>query len=82
MANRQVLLSTHLHKHRKVVRSTTLRSATVTWAVYTHQRSKRPPKLTHGFTRAELILQRDSQSPVRLDRPSVYDVQFYPARHM
>ena len=38
MANGQVLLSTHLHKHRKGVRSTTMRSATVIWAMYTHSR--------------------------------------------
>ena len=71
MANRQVLLSTHLHKHRKVVRSTTLRSATVIWAVYTHQRSKRPPKPTYGFipySAARLTVSRAARPAVRVRR--------------
>ena len=84
MANRQVLLSTHLHKHRKrrTKHNLALRYGHM-GRVHTstvQASAKADARFYPG--RAKLILHRDSQPPVRLDQPSVSDVQFYPARRM
>ena len=71
MANRQVLLSTHLHKHRKVVRSTTLRSATVIWAVYTHQRGARSKRKRIAISRDSILRSPISCVLTKLTQPPV-----------